>query len=204
MEFVFNLFLWGIAGALSLALLGAVFGALVRVAALLNGKAWEKTLGQAIGNGFVSGGLFLAAIGLLVGGLIGYHDPELGLGLAFLAALAAAVLSLMILASLFAGLAYFCTWLGVRGTGLLLALGIGLAVAGIEANRAGVDNALIRLLQTAFALAGGALVLWFRLRSPYKEHAFEPVLNEPGNDPQGIEYRSLGYFPRNIDDADHP
>src|SRR5262249_39249397 len=113
--------------------MGAGFGAVVRTTAQLNGKTPEKTLGQAIGKGFVSGGLFLAAVGFLAGFVIGLQSPAFEIGVFMLAVMAICVLSLMIAATAFAGIAYFCCWLGLRGTGLLLALAIVLAFTGIQA-----------------------------------------------------------------------
>jgi hypothetical protein len=181
-EALFNLFLWGIAGAMSLAFQGAAFGVLVRVVAQLNAKAPEKTLGQAIANGAFSGGLFLAVIGFLAGVATGLQQPTLEAGMLLLALLAICVLSLMIAAAMFAGLAYFCTWLGVRGTGLLFGMGIALAFAGILAERAGIDVNLIRLVQYAAGVSGLLALVYFRIQSPLKEHAFEPLLVEVESD----------------------
>jgi hypothetical protein len=177
-ETLFNLFLWGTAGALALAPLGAAFGAVVGLTAHLGGKTAEPGWVQAVGRRALGGALFVAAVGFFIGAMIGRDAPLLEDGMAHLAGVFAAVLALMLLAGLFAGLAYFCIWLGVRGTGLLLSLGLALGYCGLWAGRMGVGGAVIALGTSAIGLTGLALVLCFRLRSPYKQHAFEPTLDD--------------------------
>ena len=115
METAFNLFLWGVAGTLSLAPLGAGFGALVRGVARANGQAPEATLGEAVSRGIQSGGLFLALLGFLAGVLVGWQEQTLEGGLRVLAIIAAGTMALMLMATGFAALASLCIWLGVRG-----------------------------------------------------------------------------------------
>jgi hypothetical protein len=178
-ETLFNLILWGLAGSVGLALLGAVFGAVVRAVAVLNGTAHERTLAQAIGNGFISGGLFLAVIGFGAGSLIGYHEPPLGNGLVMLAVFAAIVFTLMILAALFAAFACLCIWLGVRATGIFLAVAIALGFCGIAASNAGIDTPWIAGAQTIVGASVLALLIVLRARSPAKQQLFEPWAEPP-------------------------
>lgn len=164
MEFLFNLMLWGGAGALSLVLPGAAFGGLVRAIAHADGKVHERTLSEAIVSGLISGGLFLAAVGFLAGMVAGLRQPALEVGLRFLAVIVGSVLLLMAAAIAFGALAYFCVWLGVRGTGALLALAIVLGFAGIQAERVGAYPGLVSGIQLAVGLGGLALVVVLRVR----------------------------------------
>jgi hypothetical protein len=164
MEYLFNLFLWGGAGAIGLAFLGAGFGGLARAAAQLNGKTPERSVAQAVSKGLMDGGLFMAAIGFLAGVVIGWQEPTLERGVTMLTVIVVSVMILMAMAALFAALAYFFVWLGVRGTGALLALGIVLAFAGIQAERAGMDPLLVGWLRAAIGLTGLVVVLSLRLR----------------------------------------
>jgi hypothetical protein len=163
-EYLFNLFLWGTAGAMGLAFVGAGFGGLARAAAQLNGKTPERSVAQAVSKGLMDGGLFMAAIGFLAGVVIGWQEPTLERGVTILTVIVVSVMILMAMAALFATLAYFFVWLGVRGTGALLALGIVLAFAGIQAERTGMDPSLVGWLRAVIGLAGLVLVLSLRLR----------------------------------------
>jgi hypothetical protein len=99
-------------------------------------------------------------------------------GMALLATLVAAMLALMLAALCFAAVAHFCVWLGVRGTGLLLMLGIALAFAGIEAWKAGFDRRLVAWSAAGVGLAGLGGVVTVRLRSPHGAGAFNPWRDE--------------------------
>jgi hypothetical protein len=85
-------------------------------------------------------------------------------GVTILTVVVLSVTILMAMAALFAALAYFFVWLGVRGTGALFALGIVLAFAGIQAERAGMDPWLVGWLRAAIGLASLVSVLSLRLR----------------------------------------
>jgi hypothetical protein len=165
METVFDLFLWGMAGSLALAPLGAGFGALAHRAAPAR---------QSIGQGMASGALFLAVLGFLTGALIRGVEPSFERCLVLLATVCGSVLALMLLAGLFAGVAQFCVWLGVRGTGLVAMLAIALGFGAIVAWKAGFGRETIALSVAACAVAGLVTVVVLRLRSPYGANAFNP------------------------------
>jgi hypothetical protein len=91
----------------------------------------------------------------LAGVVIGWQEPTLERGVTILTVVVLSVTILMVMAALFATLAYFFVWLGVRGTGALLALGIVLAFAGISGG-AGWHGSLAGRLAPGCHRAGGA------------------------------------------------
>jgi hypothetical protein len=174
MELLFDLFLWSMAGALAFAPLGGAFGALAQAVAHRREQFPQGTAAQAARRGLVSGALFLAVVGFLTGAVVARVTHSFEQGVAQLVILFAAMLALMLAALLFAGVAHFCVWLGVRGTGLLLMLGIALAFAGIEAWKAGLDRRLIAWSAAGVGLAGLGGVVTVRVRSPHGAGAFNP------------------------------
>jgi len=173
-EKAFDLLLWSVAGALSLAVVGAPFGAFARAAAQRDGRVSEKTLGQAIRHGLVSGTGFFGCFGLVLGAIIGWTSTDVTASLRLLLTVVTGAFLLTVLAVAFAGLGYFCVWLGVRGTGILLALGIGVAPAGLVAPSLGWSAATARAVQIITALLGTTTVLAVRLCSAAGPKAFEP------------------------------
>lgn len=182
MESLFDTFLWAAAGALAFAPLGAGFGALAQVVAHRREEFAQGTAGEAARRGMASGALFLAVLGFLAGAVIARLDHSFEHGMAQLATLFGGVLVLMLMAVAFAGVAHFCVWLGVRGTGLLLMLGIALAFAGIQAWKGGLDRRVIAWSAAGLGLAGLGSVVTVRLRSPHGPGAFNPWADDVSED----------------------
>jgi hypothetical protein len=171
-EALFDLFLWSMAGMLALAPLGAGFGAVARVVAQQQGSTPDATPADAVRRGAVSGAMFLGVVGLLFGLILGFRSESFESGIGSLALVAGGVLALMLMAGLFAGLGHFFAWLGVRGTGLLLMLVIVLGFAVVKAHKAGFDWQPVAWTAGTLGLAGTALIVVLRIRSPQGSNAF--------------------------------
>jgi len=174
METLFNLVLWGVPGAAVFALIGVPFGALARVVAQVQGRVHEATPWLALRSGAVSGGLFFAVLGFLTGAVLGWSGPTLEDGLYWLAAVFLSLLALVLVAVLFSLAAYFGGWLGVRASGILVAVFIALVFAGIHAEKEAYDRTLSTAVLAGIGLLVLALVTVFRCRSPLRDQVFAP------------------------------
>ncbi|MBL8795610.1 MAG: hypothetical protein JNM56_17020 [Planctomycetia bacterium] len=169
MEAAFNLFLWGLAGTLALALPGALFGGAARVVAFLRHEAHEATLKQAILGGMLQGGLFVGSFGFLAGMLVGWQASSERDAVRILLLLACGTSALMVAALFAAGLAYFLTWLGDRFLGLFLSITISGGLLAIVAWRCGLprQTAALGALAIMLLAAGFAAIgRWFAPSPP--------------------------------------
>lgn len=174
METLFNLVLWGVPGAAVFALIGVPFGSLARLAAQIQGKVHEATPWLALRSGAVSGGGFFAVLGFLAGAVLGWSHPTLEEGLYWLSAVFVSLLALVLLVTVFSLAAFYCGWLGVRASGVLVAVFIALVFAGIHAAKEGYDRDLSAVVLVGIGLVVLALVTIFRFRSPLRDQMFAP------------------------------
>lgn len=172
MEALFDLFLWCMAGTLLLAPLGAAFGAAARMVAHRHGNTPDATPSEAAQRGAISGAVFLSVLGFLFGLIFGLSSESFEGRIGSLVVLVGGVMALMLMALMFAGLAMFFAWLGVRGTGLWLMLLIGSAFGIVQARKSGFDWQPIAFTAGTVGLAGTTLIVVFRIRSPYGSNAF--------------------------------
>jgi hypothetical protein len=118
-------------------------------------------------------------VGLAIGAGVGWSSTDVDTGLRTLKNIVAGAFLLSASAVAIAGLGYFCVWLGVRGTGILLALGIGVSPATLVAPGLGYSIAAARMLQIVTALLGTTTVVAVRLCSSLGPKAFEPWPDPP-------------------------
>jgi MFS family permease len=185
-EALFDLFLWSMAMALVAAPQGAAFGALARVVALWGSGTHEEARRKLIWQDAMSGAMFLGAMGFLAGIFLIRHGEPFGRKVAQMIMLGTGGFVLMLMAICLALMGLFFIWLGVRGTGFLIGMGIGLGFAVIAAHKFGFDAGLAALIATGIGLAGLMALIVFRLRSPHGSDAFNLWADET----DGIEKSS--------------
>ncbi len=166
MESAFDLFLWGLAGALVLVVPGALFGAAARTAAFFKQEASENTLKAAVLRGVLQGGLFVAGFGFLVGLLIGWQAASFAEGYRSLLLLAGGTSLLMCGATALGTTAYFWTWLGERYLGLFLSIVISGSLLAVVAWKCGLPRETAALAALTLALLATVGVTIARLFSP--------------------------------------
>lgn len=168
-EAAFNLFLWGIAGTLALALPGALFGGAARVVAFLRHEAHEASLKQAVLGGMLQGGLFVGSFGFLAGMLVGWQAASEQDAIRILLLLACGTSTLMVGALLAVGVGCYLTWLGDRFLGLFLSLTISGGLLAVIAWKFGLprQTAALGALAIMLLAAGIAAVgRWFAPSPP--------------------------------------
>jgi hypothetical protein len=166
LEAAFNLFLWGLAGALVLVVPGALFGGAAQCAAFCREESASRTLGTAILRGVLQGGLFIGGFGLLAGMVIGGQAASFAEGARGLGLLACGTSLLMAGAAVMGGMGYYWTWLGQRFLGLLLSIVISGSLLAIVAWKFGLPRQTAALGALAMALLTAAGVTIARLLSP--------------------------------------
>jgi hypothetical protein len=104
---------WGIGFAIPFSIWGLLFGGLARLFAQKWRRSPEDTAAQAFSVGAVRGAIFLAILGVLLGGLAGYLQEPDSAGVALTRAFLLLLGLVAALALLFGMTGYLIEWLGV-------------------------------------------------------------------------------------------
>ncbi len=104
---------WGMGFALSFSVWGLFFGGLARFFAQRWRRSPENTASQAFFAGAVRGAVFLAILGVLLGGLAGYLQEPDSAGVAVTIAFLLLLGLVAVLALFFGVIGYLIEWLGV-------------------------------------------------------------------------------------------